>query len=53
MYSGRNYTILNVFWQSKGHVSAKYRHVKNDVIIISPALRGRTGVKGLNGKLRP
>ena len=28
MYSGRNYTILNVLWQSKGHVNAKYGHVK-------------------------
>ena len=37
MYSGRNYTILNVLWQSKGHVNAKYGHVKNDVIFHRPS----------------
>ena len=37
MYSGRNYTILNVLWQSKGHVNAKYGHAKNDVICHRPS----------------
>ena len=36
MYSDQNYTILNVLWQSKAHVTAKYRHVKNDVIFTLP-----------------
>ena len=37
MYSGRNYTILNVLWQSKGHANVKYGHVKNDVIFHRPS----------------
>ena len=37
MYSGRNYTILKVLWQSKGPVNAKYGHVKNDVIFHRPS----------------
>ena len=37
MYSGQNYTILNVLWQSKGHVNAKYGHLKNDVIFHRPS----------------
>ena len=30
MYSGLYYTILNVLWQSKGHVNVKYGHGEND-----------------------
>ena len=37
IYSDRNYTILNVLWQSKGRVNAKYGHVKNDVIFHRPS----------------
>ena len=38
IYSGRTYTILNILWQSnKGHVNAKYGHVKNDVIFQRPS----------------
>ena len=37
MYSGRNYTILNVLWLSESHVNAKYGHVKNDVIFHRPS----------------
>ena len=37
IYSGRNYTILNVLWQPEGHVNVKYGHVKNDVIFHRPS----------------
>ena len=37
MYSGRNYIILNVLLQSKGHVNVKYGHVKNNVIFHRPS----------------
>ena len=45
IHSGRNYTILNVLWQSKGPVYVKDGHGKNDVIFHRPsgAVRARKG----------
>ena len=49
IHSGRNYTILNVVWQSNGPGNVKYwEKYWGKWHLISRALRGRTGMKGVN-----